>query len=304
MSEEEKPTVGMLLDPDNFNGDHEGRMGPWIKFFAIALSPILLYVYFFWGLLPLWIFIPIAVIYVIRIAMITLGREKERVIQYKKQLNDEYASTYDLVLIKTLHPDGCCEYMGNKVAYFIVSTNKTSYDSVVWSQEVTQFLKLLTARYNVDVYVQNITEVRALEERYRGVKLFADQSVAKDFIDIIDHNRSQVYSNSLLTRTIYVVSGPRSEWEDIKKCCNAAVHSTVARIFKNVHVAEDLEVNEILSRDINGLINLPELMQQKYCTKQYFGSKVLAYDDEDIEEEVEEEDYEDVGFLSQFHGKE
>lgn len=304
MYDEEKPTVGMLLDPDNFNGDQEGRMGPWIKFFAIALIPGFIYVYFFWGMLPLWLVIPIFVIYVIRVAMLTLGREKERVIQYKKQLNDEYASTYDLVLIKTLHPDGCCEYMGNKVAYFIVSTNKTSYDTVVWSQEVTQFLKLLTSQYNVDVYVQNITEVRALEERYRGVKLFADQSVAKDFIDIIDHNRSQVYSNSLLTRTIYVVSGPRSEWEDIKKCCNAAVHSAVARVFKNIHIAEDLEVNEILSRDINGLINLPELMQQKYCTKQYYGSKVVAYDDADIVEEPDEEEYEDQGFLAQFHGKE
>lgn len=302
--EKEQPKVGMLLDPDNFNGEHEGRMCPLIKFLVIAGAPALVYAYFFLGKLPLWLIIPIYVIYVIRVAMLTLGREKERVAQYKKQLNDEYASTYDLVAIKTLHPDGCCEYVGNKVAYFIVSTNKTSYDSIVWSQEVTKFLKLLTAKYEVDIYVQNITEVNALEERYSGVKLFTDASVARDVIDIIDHNRSQVYKNSLLTKTIYVVRGPRSEWEDIKKCCNAAVHSTTARIFKNVYIADEMQVNDIISRDINGLVNLPELMQNKYCTHQYYGSKVLAFDDEAIIEKVPEEDLENKGFMSHLSGKE
>ena len=302
--EDEQPKVGMLLDPDNFNGEHEGRMGPLIKFLVIACAPALIYAYFFLGKLPLWLVIPVYVIYVIRVAMLTLGREKERVIQYKKQLNDEFASTYDLVQIKTLHPDGCCEYVGNKVAYFIVSTNKTSYDSIVWSQEVTQFLKLLTAEYDVDIYVQNITEVKALEERYSGVKLFVDQSVAKDFIDIIDHNRSQVYSNSLLTKTIYVVRGPRSEWENIKKCCNNAIHSVAARVFKNVYIANDIEVNEILSRDINGLINLPELMQNKYCTHEHYGSKVIAFDDEAVKVEVKPEDNTNKGFMAQFARKE
>lgn len=302
--EKEQPKVGMLLDPDNFNGEHEGRMGPLIKFLVIAGAPALVYAYFFLGKLPLWLVIPVYVIYIIRVAMLTLGREKERVAQYKKQLNDEYASTYDLVAIKTLHPDGCCEYVGNKVAYFIVSTNKTSYDSIVWSQEVTKFLKLLTAKYEVDIYVQNITEVNALEERYSGVKLFTDASVARDVIDIIDHNRSQVYKNSLLTKTIYVVRGPRSEWEEIKKCCNAAVHSTTARIFKNVYIADEMQVNDIISRDINGLVNLPELMQNKYCTHQYYGSKVLAFDDEAIIEKVSEEDLENKGFMSHLSGKE
>ena len=301
---EEQAKVGMLLDPHHYNGEHEGRLGPVIKFLVIACAPALVYAYFCLTLLPLWVILPIYAIYVIRVAMLTLGREKERVAQYKKQLNDEYASTYDLVQIKTLHPDGCCEYTGNKVAYFIVSTNKTSYDEIVWSQEVTRFLNILTANFEVDIYVQNITEIHALEDRYSGVKLFADKSVAKDFIDIIDHNRSQVYKNSLLTKTIYVVRGPRADWEDIKKCCNNAIHSTVARVFKNVHIANDLEVNELLSRDINGLVNLPELMQNKYCTHQYYGSKVIAFDDTDIEEEIDESVYEDRGFMSQLSGKE
>lgn len=301
---DEQAKVGMLLDPDHFNGEHEGRLGPILKFLVIAFAPALVYAYFFLTLLPLWVILPVYIIYIIRVAMLTLGREKERVIQYKKQLNDEYASTYDLVQIKTLHPDGCCEYTGNKVAYFIVSTNKTSYDDIVWSQEVTRFLNLLTAQYEVDVYVQNITEIRALEDRYSGVKLFVDKSVAKDFIDIIDHNRSQVYKNSLLTKTIYVVRGPRGDWEEIKKCCNNAIHSTVARVFKNVHIANDLEANDIISRDINGLVNLPELMQNKYCTHQYYGSKVLAFDDEDVEEVIAEDAYEDRGFMSQLAGKE
>lgn len=302
--EKERPKVGMLLDPDNYNGETEGRMGPIIKFLVIAAAPALVYAYFFLTLLPLWIVIPVYAIYVIRVAMITLGREKERVIQYKKQLNDEFASTTGLVQIKTLHPDGCCEYVGNKVTYFIVTTNKTSYDDIVWSQEVTKFLRQLTAKFEVDIYVQNIIEVNELEERYAGVKLFTDPSVARDVIDIIDHNRVQVYKNSLLTRTIYAVRGSRSDWEEIKKCCNATVHSTTARVFKNAFIADELQDNDIMSRDINGLVNLPELMQNKYCTHQYYGSSVLAFDDEAIKEKKEDADYENRGFMSHLSGKE
>ena len=234
--------------------------------------------------------------------MLTLGREKERVAQFKKQLNDEYASMYDLVQIKTLHPDGCCEYGGNKVAYFIVTTNKTSYDEEIWSHEVKQFLKMLNGKYDVDIAVQNITEVTALNNRYDGVKLFADQSVARDFIDIIDHNRSQVYENSLMTRTIFVVKGYRAQWEDIKKDCNAAIHSVHARTFKICKLCDDYEANEIISRDVNGLIDLPALMQAKYCTKEYYGSRVIAFDDADVraEEAKQIETTGSAGFMSQF----
>lgn len=299
---EEKPAIEMLLDPDNFNGEHEGRLGPILIFLSVALAPGAVYALFFWGVLPWGLVIPVYVLWVIRAAMLTLGREKERIIQFKKQMNDEYASMYGLVQIKTLHPDGCCEYVGNKVAYFIVTTNKTSYDSVVWSQEVMEFLKILNANYEVDIYVQNLTEVHALEDRYKNVKLFVDKDVARDFLDIIDHNRSQVYSNSLLTRTIYVVRGMRTDWEDIKKVCNDAVHSNVARIFKSVYIANDIEVNEILSRDVNGLINLPELMQNKYCTQQYYGSKVVAYDNNGVTPEPEEQvdNTAGRGFVAQF----
>ena len=304
-NEDEKPTIEMLLDPDNYNGEHEGRFGPIIIFFVFALAPGLIYAYFFWGKLPWGLVIPIFVLWVIRAAMLTLGREKERVELFKKQMNDEFASVYGLVSIKTLHPDGCCEYVGNKVAYFIVTTNKTSYDSIVWSQEVADFLKLLNTKFAVDIYVQNMTEVRALENRYKDVKLFADKDVAKDFLDIVDHNRSQVYSNSLLTRTIYVVRGPRSDWEEIKTACNTAVHSTVARVFKDVHIAGDIEVNEILSRDVNGLINLPELMQNKYCTHQYYGSRVIAFDNKPAVEQKQKQEQatSNRGFITQLQGR-
>lgn len=298
MGDDEAYKISMLLDPENFNGEHEGRLGPLLIFLGVAAAPALIYIYFFSNALPLWLVIPIYVIYVIRAAMLTIGREKERIAQFKKQLNDEYASMYDLVAIKTLHPDGCCEYLGNKVAYFIVTTNKTSYDDLVWSAEVMEFLKILNTEFDVDIYVQNITDVKSLDNRYKGVKLFKDNSVARDFMDIVDNNRSQVYSQSLLTRTVWVVRGSRADWEDIKKTCKQAIYSPYARIFKTVHLANDIEVNEILSRDVNGLINLPELMQEKYKTQQYYGSKVIAFDDADIVEEKETNNNSARGFMS------
>ena len=297
MDENEQLTVNLLLDPENYNGEHEGRLGPVLLFLVIAVTPALIYVYFFMGALPLWLTLPVYIVYVIRVLMLTIGREKERVAQYRKQLNDEYASMYDLVSIKTLHPDGCCEYIGNKVAYFVVTTNKTSYNEELWAAEVMEFYKMLANKHEVDVYVQNITEVKSLDARYQGVKLFKDNSVAKDFIDIVDNNRAQVYSQSLLTRTVWVIRGYRGDWEEIKKTCTDAIYSPYARIFKTCHLAEELEVNEILSRDVNGLIDIPSLMQQKYRTQEYFGSKVMAFDDEDVVED-KKTSTEARGFLS------
>ena len=49
--------------------------------------------------------------------------------------------------------------------------------------------------------------MKSLEDRYNNVKLFVDSDAAKDFIDIIDHNRKVVYSQSRLTRIVFVVKG-------------------------------------------------------------------------------------------------
>ena len=39
------------------------------------------------------------------------------------------------------------------------------------------------------------------------------------------------------------------------------------------------EIEDIISRDLDGVISIDEMAKRKYCTGEYYGSKVLCYDD-------------------------
>ena len=116
--------VSMLLDIDNFYGEHEGRLGPTLKFLLIGGAPILLWVYTGF-IVPAFLFFPFWVVWLIRVGLITLGRERDRLVQFRKQINDEYASIYELLNIKTIHQDGCIEYVNGMVAYAVVAPPTT-----------------------------------------------------------------------------------------------------------------------------------------------------------------------------------
>jgi hypothetical protein len=277
--------INMLLDVDNYYGEHEGRLTPWLIYLTVAAAPVLIYVYFGFPF-PAQIFFPLALLFAIRMALIILGREKERLAHFRKQLYDIYSSVYELLSIKTVHDDGCLEYVNGKVGYMLVAANGTVLDDVQRSKMVIEFLTVLGAEHDMDVVIQNITETKALENRYKGIKLFSSAEAAQDFVDIIDHNRKLVCSSSLLTRIIFFSKGNKSDWKEIKRNLELAVFSPQAKAFKEVHIAGKEEVVEILGRDMNGTVDIDAMLQKKYETGEYFGSKVIGYDKEAEEKRV------------------
>lgn len=271
-------TIGMLLDIDHYYGESEGRLGPTIKFLVIGLGPILVWTYFGFPL-PVWLFWPAEVIWLVRVGLITLGREKERLIQYRRQLNDDYSSSEELLRIKTVHDDGCVEYINGRVSYFIVASNGTSYDPIARSKMLREFFSMFQRDFDIDLYLQNLTELKSLEERYSHVKLFTDEDAAKDFIDIIDHNRQLVYSGSRLTRIVIAVKAGKGYWTEVRDSCKQACFSGAAKAFKDVHVATRNEVLDIINTDVRTYVGVDDILQRKYATHNYFGSRVLYFGD-------------------------
>lgn len=292
---DENNKVSMLLDIDSFYGESEGRLGPTIKMLVLGAIPILAWVYtgFF---IPAWIIWPFEIIWFIRVAMLTVGREKQRLAQYRKQLNDDYSSTAELLRIKTIHEDGCVEYTNGQVAYLMVAANGTSYDALARSMTIRDFFSQIGKHFDFDFYIQNITEMKSLEQRYSNVKLFVDEDAAKDFIDIIDHNRKVVYSESRLTRIVMVVKGSRNYWTDIRDDCKQACSSAAARAFKDVHIATRDEVKDIIDTDIRGYVDIDGELQRKYATHKYYGSRVLFFGEEPVHVETRDES-EERGFM-------
>lgn len=119
--------VNVPPDINNFHGEHEGHLGPTLKFLLIEGVPLLLWVYI--GLLvPTFLFFPLRVMWLVRVGSIILGREKNRLMQLRKQISDDYASIYELPHIKTIHLDGCIEYVNGVVTYAVIAVNGTIYN--------------------------------------------------------------------------------------------------------------------------------------------------------------------------------
>ena len=208
-----------------------------------------------------------------------IGRENHRVAIFKKQLFDQYASTASLMNIKTIHPDGCCEYLNSRIVYFVCCFNKTCDDEVQRSVQLRKLLENMIGDFDFDCYVKNLSESPALREYYKKVAQFDRNQAARNFIKMIDHTINLVEDTSLVTCTIYAIKGYRSDWVTIKTQIDSVLGSRAARCYKDIYRLDDADaINEVLNRDIDGIVNISELMRKKYSTGSFGTSKVLAYD--------------------------
>lgn len=273
-----KEKIGMLLDISNIYGTDEGRLGPFLITAALIGAPFLLWVYlgFF---IPLPIFIPLWLIYSVRVIMIIPGHEKERLDQFKRQVNDQYSPVAEKLRIKTVHTDGLIEWVDGTVAYCIVATNTYSKDDVYRAQVIHLFLLYFCKDYDVDTFAQNITETKSLEDRYSRVKLFNTSDAANDFLEIIDNNRKIVYKDSLHVRIVFMVKGSKSSWKDMRAKIESALLSYSSKVFKTLQIADYELCNDIINHDVDGIVDMDTLFRSKYARHDYHGSRVLYYDD-------------------------
>lgn len=276
----ERPTIGMLLDIEHLYGEHESRLGPIMAVLLFGAAPVLLYVYFgLFNYIPVWAFVPAEIIIILRVIMLVPGREKYRVRIFKRSLYDDYTSPSSLMNIKTIHPDGCVEYLNGQIVYLVCCFNGTTEDSLRRSVQLRKFLNSMFGDFLFDTYILNVTDFPALRMYYDKVKEFDKNESATNFINIIDYNIELVNDKSLVQCTVYAIKGRRSDWKDIKTQIDLALGSRLARVYKTVYRVKDSTViNELLNRDIDGVVNIEELLRKKYRTGNYNTSKVLAYD--------------------------
>ena len=272
--------IGMLLDINNLYGQHEGRLAPWMYVLCIGLGPTLIYVYlngFYY--IPLYLWIPVTVILLIRLIMIFPGREKYRKKIFKRQLNDDYMDSATLMQIKVLHPDGCIEFINGTIMYLVSAFNGTNEDDVQSTVQLRKFLRAAFAGFNFDTYIHNINDSQSLRNYYAKVAQFGHNESASNFVKMIDHNIKLTIETSTVQQTIYAVYSYKSDWKTIKTQVDSAIQSTISRRYKNVYRVNDAdEINTIFNRDSDTIINIEALMRQKYANEAYYNAKVIAYD--------------------------
>ena len=284
--EDERPKIQMLLDIENIFGESTRGLGQLVLTLCLCLIPpafigyTALYLYIPWQIL-----LVVCLVFAVRVVLVVMGHESQRVKNFKKQRDDVYSLTDDMVNIRRIHPQGCVEYINGNIGFFIVTYNSSSNETLEKSKQIDRFINLAVGKHAFDIYVQNDVSTEHLDNKYNNVTLFGDDEAANAFMEIIDYNREVVRSSSTLTRNIIFVRGSKYQWKEIVNDIQTALTSESARVFRQCYLATDREeIENIISRDINGYIDLDKLLQRKYYTGNKHGSKIISYDFEDRED--------------------
>lgn len=276
----EQRTIGMLLDIEHLYGEHEGRLAPILMTILLCLAAPLFYVYFgLFEIIPVWIFVPIAVVLAIYIILLIPGRQSYRLRMYRRRLHDEYTAAADLMRIRQIREDGLVEYPGDKVFYAVCCYNGTVEDEQARTIELRKFLNALVGDFQFDTYIMNINTTEPLRQYYAKTHKFGKNDAGRNFVRIIDNTVELTASESKVQCTIYCVYATLSEWKMLRTQIDSAIRSPAAKCFKLVYrVSDPDELQEIIDMDADTNVNIDDLLRRRYQTGDYGASKVLAYD--------------------------
>lgn len=288
-------TVTRLMDINNFAGAAEGRIGPWIKFLTIGLSPLLVIPYLL-QFLPLLLVGSVFIIWNIIVLAYTVWDLPNKVARYKKQLEDPYATASDLLEVKTVHDLGIVEYMAGQISIFICAENGSIKDPEEYSIALERFNKKLVGNFITDYYFVNAEASSIFASRYRLAKNIIDLEARHEYIERLDFNLRLTSSRSKMLHTIYRISGRKEQYSDMLKTINAAINSSASKVYKKIYILDSAEeLEKSFSRDLDSTISMEDLIIKKYSKDKFYNSRVLGYDLVDIRDINENNSIESSG---------
>ena len=278
---EKKDKINILLNPDNFYGKHSGDMVRVLLYCVAVALPFLGYSMLFSRFVPLRFFLPVFILYALRMALIIIGREKERKTAYLKALNDEYASAKELIKIADVHDDGLIEYQNGYICYIIKGYGYSYMNDDKFSKDVEEFLTRLTRQYEVDVYGHLVVnELETSQSDLEKLHVYKDLEFLKERLEFYKYQDRYTNDNSMLYRLNFVVRSYKTNWGRLKKDVDIVVTSEFAQCFDYIKVCDREEAINVVSRDICLYVDIGEMLRTKHSSDDYFGSKVLYFGDE------------------------
>lgn len=281
-------TVNVLLNIDNFAGESEGRLTPWLIYLSVCAIPCFIYISMLYLIMPLYIFIVIEALFAGRMYLKIILNEAKRLEKYKKQKESIYSSAEDLLGIKRIRPDGLVIYNNNKISYFIVVDNGNIEDKDIRIERVTEFLENICDKYEVDFYIQNIDISDALYSRYSAVRLFKDKEAIADLIDVIDYNIEIYEGYTVLDRVVFEVKGRKYQYKEMRRTLEELTMSDSNLAYKDIRIADKELAIDVIERDLYAYIDFNKMLKNKYKTSKFYGSKIIGWDNNESNESNEE----------------
>lgn len=274
-----KPTINMLTPIDNIFGGHEGRLGPTIKFLVVALVPAVVYALYLQIFVPLRVFLVVEVLWAARMALIIIGKEKEKKKFYRASKKNQYASAYDMVRISHTHENSIIEYQNGRIALLLAGYTQSYMDDDKFAVDYAAFMDMLNA-YDVDVYCHAVVDEFKLQNNSENLRVYSDKVFMRERMELYETQDKFVSENCQLFRFSFLVKGSRYDWKNMIDIIEAIIKSHAGHCFKGLHICDKDEVSDIASRDLGTHISIEEMLRNKYINEEFDGSKVLFYGDE------------------------
>lgn len=287
---EQKDKINVLLNTDNFYGRHTGGLGRILLCILFIAVPFLIYTLILVNFIPFKIFLLAFVPYSIKVALVTIGREAEKREAYLKQRNDEYASAKELIRTEDIHEDGLIEYQNGVICYILQAYSYSYMDDNKYSKDLEEFLSRLTSQYVVDIYGHLVVgELETTQEDLEKLRVYKDDEFLHERLEFYKYQDKYTNDNSTLYRLNFVVRSYKDKWGKFKEDLTNLVKSEYVECFDSIKICNKEEANDVMSRDITLYVDLGEMLRTKHSSDNYFGSKVLYFDDEIPSDMVEEE---------------
>lgn len=278
-----KPNINTLLNVDNIFGTYEGRVGPFVLTVLLGSIPLWIWLFFLQGTpVPLWSAILIMLLFMGRLALIFIGKEKEKLKSYSARRNDAYLESKDMVNVTDII-DGLVMYTSGRVCYIMYGYLKGYLDDDLLSVELERFLNELDA-FDWDLNLYNVTDELLCTNELPLLKRYKDRETILQRINFYKYQDDWTAKNTEMYELVFVVKARKYNWKHMKNKLNELLESEVSKCFNELYIANTEQVIQIMSRDIETYVDLNEMLLNKLSSEEVQGAKILFYDDEDIKQ--------------------
>lgn len=276
-----KDNINTLLNIDSVFGEYEGRVLPIILMIMCGAAPLLAWLFLLQGT-PIkftWVLI-FDLLFSGRMALIILGKEKEKLRFYEQQKSDEYKSAEELIHVKYITEDGLIEYDNGRVGFLIEGYLREYLTDDKLSVDMENFMNELDNNgWQWDLFMHNTVDELLCEDSLPNLERYTDDEVIRERISFYSYQDEWSRTHTGLYKIIFLVTCAKFNWKKLKANLDELITSELANVFNDVKICDYDEVIDTFNRDICGFADINKMLVQKYDNDEYYSSKVLWYDD-------------------------
>ena len=283
-----KDNINTLLNIDSVFGEYEGRALPIVLTIGCAAFPLLFWLFMLQGtFIKFWWVCVFDVLFTGRMALIILGKEKEKLRFYEQQKNDEYKSADELLHVNYVTEDGLIEFDNGRVGLIVEGYLREYLTDDKLSVDMENFMNELdNGGWQWDMVFHNTVDELLCEDSLPNLKRYTDNTIIQERISFYAYQDEWARTHSGLYKIIFLVTCPKYNWKKLRAHLEELVSSEIAlNLFNEISVCGYDSVLDNFNRDICGYADLNKMLVQKYDNDEYYASKVLWYDN-DVPEEL------------------